>query len=375
LGTCVLFIEFVLTPPLSSYSLPDTSHCVAAGAYDNIRMDLPPREQREIFIKSAENFGLWPQVRDDYMGRNMSAYAEFFLGSPDPEKGNAFSFKSQQQISDEETAAMTAASMQEGESINHGSSTLAPEADARLIPPPPPLTTQATNAPIAGCPLPGHPPNPCFNLACLPAAALELIAEILIFIPHILDGLIRGNFPDTAAGETQWGYFMDSNCALRCFEVDLMNTILDIVAPLVCVCHFLNLILPSSPQFPQPDFCCALVFAGDLIANTCQVRNYQCSQTLSKNSHLSVLRLSSMVSSRWHWTALGSSISTMGTLCGTLTNSLKRRCKSWLVCVSSFDTCSPSLSSLEEPSMVGVPLISVVFPWWLRTQPLSFYAW
>lgn len=252
----------------SSKRLPDTSHCIAAGAYDNIRMGLPPREQRQAFIKSSENFGLWPQVYD-YLDRNMSAYSEFFLGSPDPAKGNAFSFKSQQQLTDEETAAMTASNMEDGESVYHGSSTLAPEADPRLIPPPPPLTTMATSPPIAGCPRPGHPPNPCFNLACLPAAILELVAEIMIFIPHILDGLIRGNFPDVAAGETQWGYFT-GNCALRCFEVDLMNTILDLVAPLVCVCKFLNLILPSSPQFPQPDFCCALTFAGDLIANTCQ---------------------------------------------------------------------------------------------------------
>jgi hypothetical protein len=95
------------------------------------------------------------------------------------------------------------------------------------------------------------------------------VGTALLLIGHSLDGLLRGNFP--APGEVQWGYFTGQNCPKRCLEDDIINLVIYALNGLVCACKLLNLILPSSPMFPQPDFCCALTTLADFIANLIQV--------------------------------------------------------------------------------------------------------
>jgi hypothetical protein len=106
-------------------------------------------------------------------------------------------------------------------------------------------------------------------LACFPSAILEVTGAALLLIGDSLDGLIRGFFP--APGEVQWGYFTGGNCPTRCLEQDIVRLVTVALNPLICLCRLLELILPSSPQFPQPDFCCALTSAADFIANSIQV--------------------------------------------------------------------------------------------------------
>lgn len=232
--------------------IPDTSHCIGAGAYDNIFPGKTQRVQRNIFLSSAERFDIYPSYGGRsleeggnhwwlYSGVNQSFYASI--------QGEQLPYTLEETEEEEEEPQFD----QEG----------------RLIPAPPPLTSRPTAAPIDGCPMPGEPPNPCFDLACFLRQGIQFGGQLLLTVAHILDGLIRGVFP--AEGEVAWGYFTGHDCSKRCLEKDLMKLIIFATDGLVCTCKLLNLILPSSPQFPQPDFCCALTKAADTVANAIQV--------------------------------------------------------------------------------------------------------
>jgi len=233
--------------------LPDTSHCHQIGAYDNIYPGKERREQRRIFMASVDSFGIldswtppswWPS-RLEIPPPLMPGEAEYY--------GLA--------ASDVEHPGLEHASMDDF--------IPPPQPQSRIIPPPPPLTQRPTNAPISGCPAPGAPPNPCFDLACFPTSVITLIGTVLQFAGNLADGLIRGYFP--SQGEVQWGYFTGGNCPTRCLEQDVIALVTVLLDPLICTCRLLELILPSSPQFPQPDFCCALTSLADFIANSIQV--------------------------------------------------------------------------------------------------------
>jgi len=238
--------------------LPDTSHCAEAGAYDNVYPGKERREQRRILFESVENFGiLGTWAAPDWWG-----YATASLNESD---GVHWSQRTDGEEEDKDPPSHVSIPAW---SIS-GPFDEEETKEERIIPPPPPLTTRPTAAPIAGCPPPGDPPNPCFDLACFPRQILQTVGTLLLLIGHSADGLIRGNFP--APGEVQWGYWTGQNCPQRCLEDDIMNLVIYAMNGLVCACKLLNLILPSSPQFPQPDFCCALTTLADFIANTIQV--------------------------------------------------------------------------------------------------------
>jgi hypothetical protein len=236
----------------SRNQLPDTSKCVDIGAYDNVYPGMGKREQRRIFFSSAENFDIYQSY-----GKRVEPDSADGIAT---EWWNAEIAKKKRNESDSTAAEWW-----------RNSETEKQNASDRLIPPPDPITSRPTDAPIAGCPPPGAPPNPCFDLACFPRQGIQFGGTLLLTVAHLLDGLIRGNFPDTAHGEVAWGYFTGAYCDKRCLEKDLVNLIIYGLNGLVCACKLLTLILPSSPQFPQPDFCCALTKASDLIANTVQV--------------------------------------------------------------------------------------------------------
>ena len=271
--------------------LPDTSHCMDAGAYDNVYPGKERREQRRILFASVESFG----ILGTWVPPNWWGYATATLNDSDPlewvrhvqgvtrsrEVGDPdyddppshveippWSVTGFQDEEELETDYGTSLKPHHAEAFSQAAAT-AGDQSPKIIPPPPPLTTRPTTAPIAGCPAPGQPPNPCFDLACFPRQILQTASAALLLIGHILDGLLRGNFP--APGETQWGYFTGQNCAKRCLEDDVINLITYALNGLVCACKLLNLILPSSPMFPQPDFCCALTTAADFITNSIQV--------------------------------------------------------------------------------------------------------
>jgi hypothetical protein len=269
--------------------LPDTSHCLEAGAYDNVFPGKERREQRRILFASAENFG----ILGTWAAPDWWAYATGSLGNDGGDKAGELDATRQAQGLVDERSAPTHVSIpdwtvtgfeDEPDELDLGGSALPPlpaavqeitppmspkPQEEKIIPPPPPLTTRPTTAPIAGCPAAGQPPNPCFDLACFPRQILQTVGTALLLIGHTLDGLLRGNFP--AQGEAQWGYFTGQNCPKRCLEDDIINLIIYAMNGLVCACQLLNLILPSSPMFPQPDFCCALTTLADFIANTVQV--------------------------------------------------------------------------------------------------------
>ena len=264
--------------------LPDTSHCMEAGAYDNVYPGKERQEQRRILFASVESFGiLGTWQAPDWWGYATGTLEDKGLGDKDLDDTR----RAQGLADDRESGPPSHVSIpswtvtgfeDEPEELDLGGTALplhppptSPknQQDEKIIPPPPPLTTRPTSAPIAGCPAAGQPPNPCFDLACFPRQILQTVGTALLLIGHTLDGLLRGNFP--SAGEAQWGYFTGMNCPKRCLEDDIINLVVYALNGLVCACKLLNLILPSSPMFPQPDFCCALTTAADFIANTIQV--------------------------------------------------------------------------------------------------------
>jgi|WetSurMetagenome_2_1015567.scaffolds.fasta_scaffold00112_49 hypothetical protein len=272
--------------------LPDTSHCMEAGAYDNVYPGKERREQRRILFASVENFGIlgtwaapdwWGYATATLNESDRTHWTQRFARDrtdEDDDDDNAapshvsiptWSISGSFGKDDDELAAAALSPHVAGEEEARLLSAASEETDKaeKIIPPPPPLTTRPTAAPIAGCPAPGNPPNPCFDLACFPRQILQTVGTLLLLIGHSADGLIRGNFP--SAGEFQWGYFTGQNCPQRCLEDDIMNLVIFALNGLVCACKLLTLILPSSPQFPQPDFCCALTTLADFIANTIQV--------------------------------------------------------------------------------------------------------
>jgi hypothetical protein len=267
--------------------LPDTSHCLAEGAYDNVYPGKDRREQRRILLASAESFDIvhtwappdwWPDRLElpQQHQEQQQEHADDDTPLPgewieDPSAPGEIRFVFWDEVEGTSGSATPAP-----ETVSSSSATASPplppeegSKSERIIPPPPPLTSRPTNAPIAGCPPPGDPPNPCFDLACFPASVIQTVGTILLMIGHMIDGLIRGNFP--APGEVQWGYWTGGNCPERCLENDIINLVTYSLDSLICTCRLIELILPSSPQFPQPDFCCALTTAADFITNTIQV--------------------------------------------------------------------------------------------------------
>jgi len=276
---------------VANNKLPDTSHCFDIGAYDYVYGGKSRQEQYDIFMQSADAYDVYASYgirgsflptdnTERYAGKNTSVYLQYAAGGGDPEQAMLLENMrktnmgfSMEFVEDDEFKALygnddeTLPSSVNADMVKDYTVTRPP----RLIPPPPPLTTRPTSPPIMGCPDPGQPPNPCFDLACIPRSSILTIGQILLLVPHILDGLVRGNFPDPGAGEVKWGYFIGHNCSQRCLEEDIIKTVIVSSENLVCICKLLNLILPSSPQFPQPDFCCFLTRLADLTANAIQV--------------------------------------------------------------------------------------------------------
>jgi len=93
-------------------------------------------------------------------------------------------------------------------------------------------------------------PTPtCFDLCCIFRNTLKAATQLLLLVARFLDGIIHGNIDN-------YEYFRGPG-----FEMDLRNTITDIINILQCLCDFIELVFP----IPNLDLCCPIIKAGELI--------------------------------------------------------------------------------------------------------------
>ena len=134
------------------------------------------------------------------------------------------------------------------------------------------VSTRPPEPTVAGCPAPGLPLNECFDLCCVARSSALLGGHILKMLARLLNAFIQGEFQSP-----KWSYFTASASpgspgpCPKCFEQDLTTLIVYMIQPIVCLCRLHNLILPSSPNFPRPDLCCALAMFADFIGCQLQV--------------------------------------------------------------------------------------------------------
>lgn len=128
-----------------------------------------------------------------------------------------------------------------------------------------------TEPPVIGC----SPTPTCYDLCCIVRTLLILIVDLLNFIARFINGFVQndkdvlGTMQDFPYFTGEWAMFGKPT-----FETDFIKVILDIFAPIKCLCQVLNLIIPVTPMAfspGRPDICCAVQAAGELIASILQV--------------------------------------------------------------------------------------------------------
>lgn len=94
----------------------------------------------------------------------------------------------------------------------------------------------------------------CYDVCCAVRTSLDLVTTILRVFARFIQNIARGN-PD-------WDYFRD-----RIFEADLKLVIDKVIAPLQCVCDFVELLFP----IPNLDLCAPFLTLGELIKGTLEI--------------------------------------------------------------------------------------------------------
>ena len=107
-------------------------------------------------------------------------------------------------------------------------------------------------------------PPPCFSLSCLPTKVMALWAHTIAFGGRAINAAFQTRFTDSQ------GYFNGVACNVGqpCLASDLTQMVLDLIAPLECVCEFVLLVIPPEGY---PDPCCAVTSAAEIIAAFFQI--------------------------------------------------------------------------------------------------------
>ncbi|MDB9801169.1 hypothetical protein OAB94_02205, partial [Flavobacteriaceae bacterium] len=120
------------------------------------------------------------------------------------------------------------------------------------------LVTSPTVPPIV-C----DPPPLCFDLCCLPKSVLVLFAHGTAFVFRGLNAAFQ------TRGATGSPYFDGTGCSTGpCLQSDLTAFIVNLIAPLKCLCNTIHLLIPPS-GFPDP--CCFFTLLGEGLSCIVQV--------------------------------------------------------------------------------------------------------
>ena len=129
------------------------------------------------------------------------------------------------------------------------------------------LTVGPTVPPIVSC---SSPTPDCFDLCCLFRALLELGAFTLEALARFFNGFIQYEKARYPGALNDFPYFTGELCEspfnTDCFESVLVAFIFKLFKVPTCICRFLNLIVPITPDNPRQDLCCAIQRVAELIA-------------------------------------------------------------------------------------------------------------
>lgn len=105
---------------------------------------------------------------------------------------------------------------------------------------------------------------PCFGLCCFPVKFIQLLAHTVAFGARAINGAFQ-----TRNGQSS-DYWSGRACMnnMPCLSSDITMLVIDLIAPVDCICQFIKLLLP--PQgFGDP--CCAFIVLGELISCVIQI--------------------------------------------------------------------------------------------------------
>lgn len=128
------------------------------------------------------------------------------------------------------------------------------------------LTLYPTIPPVVGC---SNPTPPCFDLCCVFRSITKTFAHTLQALGRFFNGFVQ--YERTRYGtQADFPYFTGEFCEPQwnrdCFESDLVKFVLLFFENFSCLCRFLNLVVPVTPDNPRPDICCAIQRVSELIA-------------------------------------------------------------------------------------------------------------
>jgi len=108
------------------------------------------------------------------------------------------------------------------------------------------------------------PPIPCFGLCCLPVKLMQLAAHTISFGARAINAGFNTRFGN---GSLYWNG-QDCDEGKPCLASDLTLLVVQITAPVECLCEFIKLVLPSQ-GFGDP--CCAFNLLGEVVACLFQI--------------------------------------------------------------------------------------------------------
>ncbi len=114
----------------------------------------------------------------------------------------------------------------------------------------------------------------CFDLCCFNRAVVNLYAQTMNFIARIFNGFVQyqaWRYPGVTA---DFPYFTgESHTILNTdsFETDLIKEVMLFFKLPICLCNFLNLVVPQSMLNPRNNICCSIQKLSDLISSLIMV--------------------------------------------------------------------------------------------------------
>ena len=128
------------------------------------------------------------------------------------------------------------------------------------------LTLYPTIPPVEGC---SDPTPPCFDLCCIFRSGTKTAAHLFQALGRFFNGFVqydRNRHGANADFPYFTGEFCDPHFNRDCFESDVIKLVLIFFENFSCLCRFLNLVVPITPDNPRPDLCCAIQRVAEFIA-------------------------------------------------------------------------------------------------------------
>lgn len=114
----------------------------------------------------------------------------------------------------------------------------------------------------------------CFDLCCFFRALVQLFAHSMNFLARFINGFVQYQAWRYPGVNADFPYFTGESCDVLhtdCFESDLIKEVMLFFRLPVCLCNFLNLVVPLSTINPRNNICCSIQKLSDLLVSTIMV--------------------------------------------------------------------------------------------------------